>query len=371
MEHNLEKIKIEQSRVDGKLISGILTGMADERNARNVALYNVAFYNKNIGRYEPVGSNYERINSDSIRQVSIDLGGGNIRYFRQIDYLDAHNKTLPKSSTGIRATAWEEIDEDGKAIKDEDGKQQIRIGFLGFSFFNNNDHRSLMATFDGRLNPQTVDAVSFTDNVISRIGKDNISSIIYIGHSMGSSNAMAASVMGRLHNIPTEEILLVEPVGASQQKEKIKSALMDKNSPFFREILKNMNGEDSLGKINNVIDTFKDYIARNTVSIRSVVMDDEGVLRPTTSASLPVGDGLWQVVSGQRNNPFSPEGLNNGMVGEKTYYQEIKGDCIVDKGLDSGHLLGSMVNCNLMGSDYYKPTDTPKRPGQIVAKWEK
>lgn len=367
MERNLEKITIEQHRVDEKLISGILTGLADVSNARDVALPNVAFYNRAIGRYEPVGSNYSKITNDSIRQVSIKLGDGSIRYFRQIDYLDAQSKRLPESSTGIRATAWEEIDEKGKPVKDEDGKQGIRISFLGFSMFHNNNHRSLVTTFNGNLNPQTIDAVCFTDSVINKIGKDNISSIIYTGHSMGSSNAMAASVMGRLHDIPTKEILLVEPVGASQQKEKIRSALNNENSQLFIQLISNLNGTGSPRKIKAAIPEFDRDIEENTVSIRSVKEDENGNLKITTSASLPVGGGLWQVVAGQRDNNIASANPNNGMVGNRTYYQKVDEHCIMDGAYDSEHRLGSMVNCNLSGSGvYYEPKapHTPPIPSQ-------
>ncbi len=294
-ENTLSKAAINPIIIENQQIDGSLNSLFSPEHAKDTISPNVKFYDEKVGQYISGVDNAIVINEKSIRRISIDLPDGNTRYFRQIAAHDGKN-----NSSGMKATAWQETDKSGKLIRIDD-KQEIRISFTGFT--TDNDLLSSLSVVNGKLNPQAIEAVRFTNDVIKKIGTDNISGIVYSSHSLGTGNALAAKLYTDLENIPTKMMLFVEPVAASLQRNKIRAQLVDENSPLFKA-LQDILGQERTQDIkdsSSALSTINIEKGGNIFSIFAIRKAREG---NTSSilASLPMGAGLGSLVSHILNN---------------------------------------------------------------------
>ncbi|MEQ1790517.1 MAG: hypothetical protein ABL857_08745, partial [Rickettsiales bacterium] len=315
----LSQIDINPKIKEGILIDSVLMEINSVNNAKRVVIPNIGFYNENTDDYVSGVADAGVITNKSIRRVSIDLENGNKRYFKQIDYIDGIPKTdsaddkIHGSTTGLKASAWQEINQDGSPIKMGD-RQQIRLNFIGYSNGKDGHHDKLSRDdfVDGRLNPQTLEAAEFTSMVIQKLGKDNISNVIYGAHSMGAANAIVAHIVSNLKGVPIQSTLLLEPVGASSQVKKIKEAMQNEQSPLFKKLQDIVNSENSVETIKNAGKMLDADIAQNVVSIRTL---DENKAH-SRAASIKVGSGVRGVLaSATRKNAGEPCHASNETLG--------------------------------------------------------
>lgn len=280
-------------------VNGFLNGLSTVSDAKGIILPNVKYWDESKNSYVSGWNNPDAVTDQSIRRVGIDLGDGKTRYFRQIAHTDGTEQT---TSTGMKATAWEELDKSGKPIK-INGKQEIQIsftGYLGDQLTNNilnrksdPETRALSDVIDGKLNPQALEAAEFTHNVIRKMGgKGNISNIIYGSHSLGAGNALAAHIVSDLEGIPTKTAVLIEPVAASIQVNKLKSALNDPSDPFYKKLLElNIAGDNGVN-IQASAKKLDTALEDHVVSIRAIVRKDNGEVHGSAFGQLMPGQGL-------------------------------------------------------------------------------
>ena len=348
-----------------------MVGLSNAKDAKGIILPNVGYYDEKSKSYLSGVKNPENVNENSIRRVSIDLGEGKTKYFQQIDYRDGNT-----GANGFKATAWQEIDKAGKAIK-VNGKQEIRLYFTGIT--GQNDTGALQDFIGGKLNPQAVDAADFTNGVIQKMGKDNISHFITGTHSLGTGNALAAKAFSDLKGIPTETLLAIEPVGATLQLNKLKQALLDENSPFFKK-LESLLGKDRTNDIKKEGEQLDKGIAENTISIQAVKKDDKGDFHSSAMANVMPGFGQstgWTAEIDRRLNgkDYALQGKpfpNNVPIGQ-SILQDISSAAKMPNTsllarLDEVHMAAPMIASAEKGKYYVtdtieiiKPTRTPTK----------
>lgn len=98
----LKRIAPNPLIIESEKIDGFLNGMSIPSDAKGIILPNVKFYDEHTKHYVSGVNNPDAITDDSIRRISIDMGNGRTRYFKQIDHMDGTEKT---STTGLKASA--------------------------------------------------------------------------------------------------------------------------------------------------------------------------------------------------------------------------------------------------------------------------
>ena len=362
----LKQTNIDPAIIESEKIDGILNGFSVAFDAQGIALPAVKFWNgkQYVSGIDEKGEVIkDNVTDDSIRRVSIDLGDGKTRYFQQIDRMngDAGVSTAEgyKEGNGLHATAWKEIDATGNDVKDANGKQEVRLSFTGF--LGDKDTGALMSVIDGKLNPQALEAAVFTDQIIKQMGKDNISNIIYSSHSIGAGNALAAHVVSDLAGVPTKTALMIEPVGATLQLNKIQEAMSDSKSPFFEQLQQLGYSPEQIQSARNSLDN---DVKNHVISIRAVAKED-GKLHGSAMGNVDPGvgvlEGLNRYYDSARKDVVpdgnSPE--SNKMLG-KQILQDISTSLANPKapinGVDPNHTL-AMIAQNAGGNDVYYEVD--------------
>lgn len=392
MAKKLQEHSINSDIKESEQIDGFLLGMSRHDDARGIILPNVKFYDAESKEYKSAVGHPEVINDKSIRQVSIDLNG-QTRYFQQIAYLNGALKTDDPEhgtdNTGLKATAWQETNAVGEPIK-VNGKQEIRLNFPGITgngkkwtpadhidaldlpvgsplFVNRGDFQSLNDFMDGKLNRQAGEAAAFTKRVIDQLGAGNISNIIYGAHSVGSGNALAAHLVSDLEGVPTKSTLLIEPVGANMQLDKMREAMSDPNSKFFGKLQELGYSEEQIKGSVALFDK-RDHIT----SIRAIEQDKGGSFHGSEMARVKPGYGqilgwahwISSKILGTNNPAQGDSNANNDMIGNKVL-QTIDDSCRVKTSsalgkMDPNHALGTAVNCAREIGVYYKVADVPE-----------
>jgi hypothetical protein len=295
----LKHVDIDKKIIENEKINGFLDGMSNLNDAKGIVLKNAGFWHN--GKYVSGIEHPEAVTENSIRQVSVDLGDGKTRYFKQVDWENGQPGGEHGNNSGLKVTAWQEIDAAGKPIK-INGKQEIRITYTGYLADSTADTWALGQVMNNALNPQSLEAAEFIDRVIKKLGgKDNISDIIYTSHSFGAGQTLASDVISTAEGVKTEAILHIEPGVASGQKEALENALHNINSPFSKELQKLLHAENASEKTKHAISEqaiarLEADIKNRTTSIQAIGRDNynfDGELHGSNVANThPIGTGL-------------------------------------------------------------------------------
>ena len=286
--------------------------------------------------------------------------GGKTRYFQQIAAVDGVNGT----STGLKATAWVETNAQGAALKDKNGKSDVHLEFAGYTGNpddGSDQSKALADVANGKLNPQALEAASFTDRVIKQMGgKDHISNIIYGAHSLGASNALAAHVVSDLEGVHSKTQLLIEAAGATLAYARINEAMKQPGSELSRH-LQSLTGA-SAAKIQSEVAVLNRDINTDTVSIREVV-NGSGGLQGTLVSTLDPGSGIAAMTQAAHSEgiaralmgagTFNPLGTGgNGLLGQiiledVTGHQSVVANATQYENYDKDHLVANIRDAAL------------------------
>ncbi len=280
-----------EKKVVEKILTGLFDGtdVPDYKNVPGIKFYSEA--KKDFQTYKDFGK--DSVTSKNIGRVSITVDGKE-RFFKKIVQNEAtddkaiaevSSKTVDKSASGLKATAWIETDKDGNPV-DKDGaaltgdkKAEVILTFPGFKgnpSSTTTQTEAARAAERGELYPPTAQMAKFLATVDTQLKKMGVkeSNTHIAAHSFGSPNALAAAA---LLGDKAKDVFLEDPVTASGNL----------------DILKKMTPEELAKKLNisqeqaqKAVQDIKGIEAKTT-SRRSV--DEDGAL--SNAAMLEVFQG--------------------------------------------------------------------------------
>lgn len=218
-----------QKKVVQKILTGLFDGtdIPDYKNVPGIKLYSEE--KKDFQTYKDFGNT--PLTSKNISRVSITVDGKE-QFFKKIVQNDAADdksiaevtsKSVDKSTSGLKATAWIRTDKDGTPI-DKDGealsgdkKAEVILTFPGFKgspSSTTTQTESARAAERGELYPPTAQMAQFlatVDKQLKKMGVEEVNTHI-AAHSFGSPNALAAAA---LLGDKANDVFLEDPVTAS------------------------------------------------------------------------------------------------------------------------------------------------------------
>ena len=158
------------------------------------------------GKYQSVAD------AESIKQVKISHDGKE-HYFRQIAVASGD------SASSFAASAWVEIDAEGKLV---DGKTTLKLCYNGYTGSlppSSSDPKaaSALAVMHGEMNPQNKEVSEFVKKALAAAAEEGeITDIDNYGHSVGASNAMLSNAIVDASYPDKSQAILVEPFKADK-----------------------------------------------------------------------------------------------------------------------------------------------------------
>ena len=383
-----------------KVVEKILTGLFDGTDVpdyKNVP--GIKFYSEEKKDFQTY-KDFENagVTSKNIGRVSITVDGKE-RFFKKIVQNEAtddkaiaevSSKTVDKSASGLKATAWIEtdggkdanpVDKDGAALTG-DKKAEVILTFPGFKgnpSSTTTQTESARAAERGELYPPTAQMAKFLATVDTQLKKMGVkeSNTHIAAHSFGSPNALAAAA---LLGDKAKDVFLEDPVTASGNLD-----ILKKMTP--EALAKKLNITDEQAK--KAVQDIKGIEAKTT-SRRSV--DEDGALSNAAMLEVLKGDhdapkskadidknhqknmgGLipsGTAVLGRDGNDPKKVDPKNEMVGKKEY-EFVSRSTIKENGLrsiagiaDPKHALSNSVYAEQNGAPTAPSIDKLKEKAQ-------